>query len=108
MCYHLGILKKRKELISMNIITAKEAREKTDHYISYSIQPTVEYVMEEIKDSCNSGNNSISFYKYIPSVYFENMKSAEFIEFMKKLGYKYNYVEKEYLGNYSEEIIISW
>lgn len=92
----------------MNIITAKEAREKSDYYVNDSINPTVDYVMQAIKDSYNYGCNYVTFYSFVPIIYFETMKSDNFVKFIKSLGYNYKFTMKKLYGEYEEEITISW
>ena len=93
----------------MNIITAEQAREITKNYIPDRIKKAMDYVMSEIKNSANHGNNSVDFSDYfIPCTDYEAIKSKEFAEYIKSLGYTYIFEEKEKWGEYSERITISW
>lgn len=93
----------------MNIITAKQAREITNNYIPDRIKKTLSYVMSEIKNSADYGSNSVDFSDYFtPCADYEIIKSNEFIEYIKSIGYTYTINSKERWGEYSEKIIISW
>lgn len=93
----------------MEIITAKEAREIAENYVPYEIEPTVEYVMEKIKDYAGTGSKEINFnYNCVPCLYWDEMKTEKFESFMKKHGYSYEYIEEENWYCTSEEIKISW
>lgn len=93
----------------MEIITAEQAREITSNYIPFEIKRAIEYVMSQIKDSANDGNNSVVFSDYFtPCGDYETIKSKEFVKYIKSLGYTYAFEEKEKWGEYSERVIISW
>lgn len=93
----------------MEIITAKEARKMTDEYIPYDIKRTIEIVMKEIKDATTHGNNSIKFVDYYcSSVDFKILKTEKFVNYIKKLGYTYDFYILDNLGLYDETVKISW
>lgn len=93
----------------MDIITAEQAREMTNNYIPIEIKKVIDYVMSEIKNSANHGNNSVDFNDYFtPCIDYETIKSKEFAKYIESLGYVYTFNEEEKWGHYSERIIISW
>lgn len=93
----------------MNIITAEEAREITNSYIPRKIRSTMEYVMIEIAESAKYGDDTTEFHDdSTPCAYFEIIKSDEFKNYIKSLGYKYEFNSEEKLEFYSEWVIISW
>ena len=93
----------------MDIITAKQAREITNSYIPYEIKSTMEYVMENIKESANCGSNTTEFHDGLtPCTYLEVIKSDEFKNYIESLGYKYEFNSEEKWGCYSEWVTISW
>lgn len=93
----------------MTIITANQAREITNNYIPNEIKKTIDYVMSEIKDSADHGDNSVDFSDYFtPCTDYEIIKSKEFANYIETLGYTYIFDEKERWGERSERIIISW
>lgn len=80
----------------MNIITAKQAREITDSYIPYEIKSTLNFVMEEIKESASYGNNEVEFRDSLtPCTYFETIKSNKFKNYIESFGYKYEFNSEE-------------
>ena len=93
----------------MKIITAKQAREITDSYIPYEIKSTLNFVMEEIKESANCGSNTTEFHNSLtPCTYFEVIKSDKFKNYIESLGYTYKFDSEEKWGCYSEWVTISW
>lgn len=93
----------------MDIITAEQAREITNSYIPYEIKSTMEYVMEDIKDSANYGNDMTEFHDSLtPCTYLEVIKSDKFKKYIESLGYKYKFNSEEKWGCYSEWVTISW
>ena len=93
----------------MDIITAEQAREITNGYIPYEIKSTMEYVMEEIKESASCGSNATEFHDGLtPCTYLEVIKSNEFKNYIESLGYKYEFNSEEKWCCYSEWVTISW
>ena len=80
----------------MDIITAEQDREITNGYIPYEIKSTMEYVMEEIKESASCGSNTTEFHDSLtPCTYLEVIKSDEFKNYIESLGYKYEKNQEE-------------
>ena len=91
----------------MEVITAKEAHEKSLSTIPIQIKSVVPFIFKDIQIEIDKGNFCISYYrKNIDEWFFNKMMTSTAREFFERLGYCYAY---NYGRNSCDDCItISW
>lgn len=80
----------------MNIITASEARKISETVANIISSKTIEYVMNEIKEACETGRGFTYFDEDdTPNDIFNEMKRPYFKTSLENLGYGYIYIDWE-------------
>ena len=91
----------------MEVITAKEAHEKTLSIIPNQIKNAVPFIFKDIQIEIDKGNFRISYYReYVDEWFFNELATSTAQEFFERLGYYYAY-------NYGrnsryDSITVSW
>lgn len=91
----------------MEIITAKEAHEKSLSTIPIQIKSVVPFIFKDIQIEIDKGNFCINYYrKDIDAWFFNKMMTSTTREFFERLGYCYAY--NYGLNSCDDCITISW
>ena len=91
----------------MEVITAKEAHEKSLSTIPIQIRNVVPFIFKDIQIEIDKGNFCINYYReYADEWFFNELATSTAQDFFKRLGYCYAY-------NYGrnpryDSITISW
>lgn len=92
----------------MEIITAKEAHERTLCVIPEDIKDIVPLILKDIQIESNKGNYGVIYYKgFVDDWFFQKLSSPKLQAFFTRLGYECGYgfglesSEKDYIS-------ISW
>ena len=91
----------------MEVITAKEAHEKTLAIIPSQIENVVSFIFKDIQIEIDKGNFCISYYrKNVDEWFFNELATSTAREFFERLGYycTYNYGRNPCY----DSITISW
>ena len=98
----------------MEIITAKEAHERTTYAISTSKENIINLILTDIQLEIGKGNYSLKYCKEcVDNWFFNSLLTNTVQEFFKHLGYHYTY----HYGNWSpsgdwadsgDYVLISW
>ena len=92
----------------MEIISAKEAHERTRKAIPEDVELIVSLVFKDIETEINKNNYSITYYrKYVDNWFFEKLNTIRVSEFFKKLGYNWSYNYGDWNCD-DDSITISW
>ena len=91
----------------MEVITAKEAHERTTYVIPIDKECTINLILKDIQIEIDKGNFCISYYrKNIDEWFFNKMMTSTARECFERLGYCYAY---NYGRNSCDDCItISW
>ena len=92
----------------MEVITAKEAHERTTYVIPIDKECTINLILKDIQLEINKGNYRLEYYrKCVDNWFFNDLLTSTVQNFFKNLGYHYTY---SYGGWSSAEdcITISW
>ena len=92
----------------MEIITAKEARKITLNYIPKELKSTLDFVMNEIKESAENGNDYVEFVYFYSICNYKMIKSEQFKKYIESFGYTHEVIVGEHWGERSEKVKISW
>ena len=92
----------------MEIITAKEAHERTTYAIPTDKEKTINIILTDIQLEINKGNYSLEYYrKYVNNWFFNDLLTSTVQDFFKNLGYHYTYSYGDWPST-EDSIIISW
>ena len=92
----------------MEIISAKEAHERTLKAIPEDVELIASLVFKDIETEINKNNYSITYYrKYVDHWFFEKMNTIRVSEFFKKLGYNWSFNYGDWNCG-DDSITISW
>lgn len=76
----------------MEVITAKEAHEKTLTIVPNQIVNVVSFIFKDIQTEIDKGNFRISYYReYVDEWFFNKLATSTAQEFFERLGYYYAY-----------------
>lgn len=92
----------------MEVITAKEAHERTTYVIPIDKECTINLILKDIQLEINKGNYSLEYYrKYVDNWFFNNLLTSTVQDFFKNLGYHYTYSYGDW-SSAEDCITISW
>ena len=92
----------------MEIITAKEAHERTTHVIPIDKECTINLILKDIQLEINKGNYSLEYCrKCVDNWFFSNLLTSTVQDFFKRLGYRYTYGYGDWSSS-KDYILISW
>ena len=89
----------------MEVITAKEAHERTTYAIK---ENTINLILTDIQLAINKGDYRLEYYrKYVNSWFFNDLVTSTVQDFFKNLGYHYTYSYGDW-SSAEDCITISW
>ena len=92
----------------MEVITAKEAHERTTYVIPIDKECTINLILKDIQLEINKGNYSLEYCrKCVDNWFFNNLLTSTVQDFFKNLGYHYTYSYGDWPST-EDSIIISW
>ena len=92
----------------MEIISAKEAHERTRKVIPEDVELIVSLVFKDIEAEINKNHYYITYYrKYVDYWFFEKLNTAKTKEFFTNLGYNLSYEHGDFSVD-DDSITISW
>ena len=76
----------------MEVITAKEAHERTTYVIPIDKEGTINLILKDIQLEINKGNYRLEYYrKCVDNWFFSDLLTSTVQNFFKNLGYHYTY-----------------
>lgn len=92
----------------MEIITAKEAHERTTYTIPTGKERIISMILTDIQIEINKGSYSLEYLrKYVDDWFFNELVTSTTQDFFERLGYHYTYSYGDW--NYGDDsITISW
>ena len=92
----------------MEVITAKEANERTAYVIPIDKECTINLILKDIQFEINKGNYSLKYCReYVDNWFFDNLLTSTVQDFFKRLGYHYTYNYGDW-SSAEDCITISW
>lgn len=92
----------------MEIISAKEAHERTMNTIPEYIEDIASFVFKDIQTEINKSHYSVTYYKkYVDYWFFIKLNTIVVKDFFQKLGYNWSYNYGD-LNLDDDSITISW
>ena len=92
----------------MEVITAKEAHERTTYAIPTSKENTINLILTDIQLEINKGNYSLEYRgKWVEDWFFADLLTSTVQDFFKRLGYRYTYGYGDWSSS-KDYILISW
>ena len=92
----------------MEVITAKEAHERTTYAIPTDKEKTINIILTDIQLEINRGNYSLEYCrKCVDNWFFSNLLTSTVQDFFKRLGYRYTYSYGDW-SSAEDCITISW
>lgn len=92
----------------MEVITAKEAHERTTYAIPTDKEKTINLILEDIQFEINKGNYSLEYCREcVDDWFFNDLLTSTVQDFFKRLGYRYTYSYGDW-SSAEDCITISW
>lgn len=92
----------------MEVITAKEAHERTTYVIPIDKECTINLILKDIQLEINKGNYSLEYCREcVDNWFFNNLLTSTVQDFFKRLGYHYTYNYGDW-SSAKDCITISW
>ena len=92
----------------MEIITAKEAHERTTYAIPTDKEKTINIILTDIQLEINRGNYSLEYCRErVVNWFFNDLLTSTVQDFFKHLGYRYTYGYGDWSSS-KDYILISW
>ena len=92
----------------MEVITAKEAHERTTYVIPIDKECTINLILKDIQLEINKGNYSLEYCrKCVTNWFFNDLLTSTVQDFFKNLGYYYTYSYGDW-SSAEDCITISW
>ena len=92
----------------MEVITAKEAHERTTYAIPTDKEKTINIILTDIQLEINRGNYSLEYCReYVADWFFNDLLTSTVQDFFKRLGYRYTYGYGDWSSS-KDYILISW
>lgn len=91
----------------MEIISAKEAHERTAYTIPTGKERIINMILTDIQIEINKGSYSLEYLrKYVDDWFFGELVTSIVQDFFERLGYHYTYSYGNFSGD--DSITISW
>lgn len=92
----------------MEVISAKEAHERTTHTIPTGKENTINFILTDIQFAINKGNYSLEYCRKSTDYrFFNDLLTIAVQDFFKNLGYHYTYSYGDW-SSAEDCITISW
>ena len=92
----------------MEVITAKEAHERTTYAIPIDKKDTINFILADIQFAINKRNYSLEYCRGSTDYrFFNDLLTSTVQDFFKNLGYHYTYSYGDWLSA-EDSITISW
>ena len=92
----------------MEVITAKEAHERTTYAIPTGKEKTINIILTDIQLEINRGNYSLEYCRErVVNWFFNDLLTSTVQDFFKRLGYRYTYSYGDW-SSAEDCITISW
>ena len=92
----------------MEVITAKEAHERTTYVIPTDKENTINLILTDIQLEINKGNYSLEYCREcVDNWFFNDLLTSTVQDFFKRLGYRYTYGYGDWSSS-KDYILISW
>ena len=92
----------------MEVITAKEAHERTAYVIPIDKESTINLILKDIQLEIIKGNYSLEYYREcVDNWFFNDLLTSTVQDFFKRLGYRYTYGYGDW-SSAKDCITISW
>ena len=92
----------------MEVITAKEAHERTAYAIPIDKECIINLILKDIQLEINKGNYSLEYCREcVDNWFFNDLLTSTVQDFFKRLGYRYTYGYGDWSSS-KDCITISW
>ena len=93
----------------MEIISAKEAHERTTYTVPTGKERIINMILTDIQIEINKGNYSLEYFrKNVDDWFFNELVTSAIQDFFKRLGYHYTYSYGDFNYCGDDSITISW